>query len=324
MSLKKAVDCIKRNKKFLITSHTNLEGDALGSELAFYNLVKKLGKSAVVINEDNLPYGYDFIPQKDKLIKYKDSLKGIKFDCFVVLDASDLTRTGEVYRLNLKAPKTVLNIDHHISNRWFGDINWVESTAASCSEMIYKLYKALRVPFDKDTALLLYTGIVTDTGSFRYSNTTSTTHKAVSELLKFKLNIPQIYKSVYENIPFEDMQLLSRILPAMKPEAGGRIIWFQIKQEMLRNKKLCFDLSEQILTFGRAIKGAEVVALFKENLGAKNEIRINLRSQGKVDVNKIAQLFGGGGHKTASGATVKGSTIDQVRRRVLAKIKENL
>lgn len=324
MSLKKAVACVKRNKKFLITSHTNLEGDALGSELAFYNLVKKLGKSAVVVNEDNLPYGYDFIPHKDKLIKYKDNLRGIKFDCFVVLDASDLTRTGEVYRLNLKAPKTVLNIDHHISNRWFGDINWVEPTAASCSEMIYKLYKAMHVPFDKDTALLLYTGIVTDTGSFRYSNTSSMTHKAASELLKFKLDVAQIYKSVYENIPFEEMKLLSRILPGMKREAGGRIIWFQIKQDILKNKKLSFDLSEQLLTFGRAIKDAEVVVLFKENLGAKNEIRINLRSQGKVDVNKIAQLFGGGGHKTASGATVKGSTIDQVRRRVLAKIKENL
>lgn len=322
MSLKKVVDCVKKHKNFLITSHTNLEGDAFGSELAFFNLVRKLGKAATVINEDNLPYGYDFLPQKNKLIKYKDNLKGIEFDCFVALDCSDLSRTGEVYRLNSEK-KTILNIDHHISNRKFGNINWVEPHASSCSEMIYKLYNALRVPLDKDTAIFLYTGILADTGSFRYSNVSSFTHRAVSELLKFNLDVPRIYKSVYENIPFEDMKLLGKILPGMRRDVKGRIVWFQVKQNILRNKKLSFDLSEHILSFGRAVKDAQVVVLFKENLGVKNEIRVNLRSQGKVDVNMIAQLFGGGGHKTASGATIHGK-IDDVRRRVLAKIKENL
>lgn len=322
MSLRKAIACIKNHKKFLITSHTNLEGDALGSELAFYNLIKKLGKDAMVINEDTLPYGYEFLPLKDKLIKFRNNLKGIEFDCFVVLDCSDLNRTGEVYRLN-SAHKPVLNIDHHISNRKFGDINWIAQDASSCSEMIYRLYKSMRIPLDKDAATLLYAGIVTDTGSFRYVNTTAFTHKAVSELLRSKLDVPQIYKNVYENIPLQDMKLLAKILPGIKSDAGGKIIWFQIKQDMLRNKKLSFDLSEHILSFGRAIKGVEAVALFKENLGVKNEIRVNLRSQARTDVNKIAQFFGGGGHKTASGATVRGK-IDNVRRRVLAKIKENL
>lgn len=322
MSLKKVVACVKNHKNFLITSHTNLEGDALGSELAFYNLLKKLGKTATVINEDSLPYGYNFFPQKNKLIKYKDNLKNIEFDCFVALDCSDLNRTGEVYRLNSEK-KTILNIDHHISNQKFGDINWVEPHASSCSEMIYKLYKALRLPLDRDTAILLYTGILTDTGSFRYSNVTSFTHKAVSQLLKFKLDIPHIYRSIYENIPFADMQLLTRILPGIKQEAKGRVVWFQVKRDMLRNKKLSFDLSEHVLSFGRAIKDAQVVVLFKENLGVKNEIRVNFRSQGNVDVNKIAQFFGGGGHKTASGATIHGR-LDDIRRRVLAKIKENL
>lgn len=322
MSLKKVVACVKKHKKFLISSHTNLEGDALGSELAFYHLLKKLGKKAVVVDEDSLPTGYEFLPCQDKLIQYRDNLKDIDFDCFAVLDCSDLNRTGEVYKLNSKA-RTVLNIDHHISNVKFGDVNWIEPHASSCSEIVYKLYKAMRVPLDRDAALLLYVGIMTDTGSFRYSNVTSFTHRAVSELLKFGLDIPQIYKSINENIPFEEIQLLGKILPSMKREARGRIIWFQIRGDMLRRKKLSFDLSEHILTFGRAVKGAEAVVLFKENLGAKNEIRLNFRSQGKVDVNKIAKFFGGGGHKTASGATVHGS-IDSVRKRVLAKIKESL
>lgn len=322
MSLKKAVACVKRYKNFLIASHMNLEGDAIGSELAFYRMLKKFGKGATIINEDDLPYGYDFLPGKNNMNKFKKGMKGVRFDCFVVLDCSDLKRTGEVYRMNTDN-KPILNIDHHISNQRFGDINWVEPNASSCSEMIYKLYKKLRLPLDREAALFLYTGILTDTGSFRYPNTSSFTHKAVSELLKYELGIPQIYKHIYENIPLQDMKLLSRILPNMRIGVGGKIASFQIKQNMLKNKKVSFDLTEHILSFARAIKNVEVAVLFKENLGVKDEVRINLRSQGRADVNKIAQFFGGGGHKTASGATVSGK-IDQVRRKVLAKIKESL
>ncbi|MDD4980394.1 MAG: bifunctional oligoribonuclease/PAP phosphatase NrnA [Candidatus Omnitrophica bacterium] len=321
MSLKKVIACIRRNKAFLITSHTNMEGDALGSELAFYQLLKKLNKSAVIVNEDNLPPEYIFLPRKEKIIKYRDNLTPVRFDCFVTLDCSDLSRTGEVYRLN-RVKKPILNIDHHISNNNFGGVNWVEPKASSCSEMVYKLYQAMRVPLDVHSATALYTGIVADTGSFRYSNTSAFTHKAVSKLLKFKLDIPGIYKHIYEDIPYEDMKLLSKILPGMRREAEGKLIWFEVRQKMLR-KTFSFDISEYILSFGRAIKGAEVVVLFKENLGVKDEIRMNFRSQGKVDVNKIAQCFGGGGHKTASGATTHGR-IDDVRRKVLAKIRENL
>ena len=119
------------------------------------------------------------------------------------------------------------------------------------------------------------------------------------------------------------MKLLADILPNMKRLAKGKIVWFQIRHDMLKHKKLSFDLSEHVLSFGRTIKGAEVVVLFKENLGVKDEIRINLRSNGAVDVNKVAKCFGGGGHKTASGATVHGK-IDAVRRKVLAKIRESL
>jgi len=320
--LKKVVACIKRYKNFLITSHTNLEGDALGSELAFYRMLKKLGKGAVIINEDDLPYGYGFLPGKNSIKKFKKGMKKARFDCFVTLDCSDLKRTGEVYRMNIDN-KPVLNIDHHISNGRFGDINWVEPHASSCSEMIYKLYKKLRLPLDRDTALLLYVGILTDTGSFHYPNTASFTHKAVSELLRYNLDIPQIYKNIYENVPLEDIKLLSRILPHMRISAGGKLAWFQIKRNMLKKGRLSFDLTENLLGFVRTIKDVEVAVLFKENLGVKDEIRVNLRSQGKIDVNKIASFFGGGGHKTASGATVRGK-IDQVRRKVLAKIEEAL
>jgi len=322
VGLKEVVKCVKRNKYFLITAHTNLEGDALGAELAFCRILKKLGKSGTIVNEDELPGGYTFLPDTGKIKKYKPNLKGVRFDCFVVLDCSDLKRTGEVYRMSA-ANKTVLNIDHHISNEKFGDVNWVEPHCSSCCEMVYRLYKKLGLALDRNAAVFLYTGMLADTGSFRYSNTAASTHQTVAELLRYNLDVPQIYKKIYEDVPFADMQLLARILPRMKRQAGGRIIWFQVKKDMLKNKSFSFDLSEHILSFGRAVKGAEAVVLFKENLGVKDEIRVNFRSQGKVDVNKVAAYFGGGGHKTASGATIHGR-LDKVRREVLAKIQEAL
>jgi len=322
LSLKKAVELIRKSKSFLISAHTNPEGDALGSELAFYWLVKKLGKEAVIVNEDSVPPECEFMPGINNIRRYKNERQKLNFDCFVTLDSSDLKRTGEVYRLNY-SNNPILNIDHHISNSKFGDANWVDPKASSCSELIYRLYRKMKVRIDKDTALVLYTGILTDTGSFRYSNTSAFTHRAVAELLELGVNVPEVYKYAYENIPFDDMKILFKSLTAIKKDAKGKVIWFEIPHNLLKNKKLSFDLAEQLLTFGRAIRGVEVVVLFKENLGTKKEIRVNLRSQGKVDVNKIASFFGGGGHKAAAGATVHGK-IDIVRRKVLAKIKKFL
>lgn len=322
MGLKKVIAALKRHKNFLITTHTNPEGDALGSELAIYRLVKSMGKHAIIINEGATPYGYDFLPGINKIKPFSQRLEDIKFDAVIIVDCSEIKRCGQVVKLNLSA-KTIINIDHHISNTKFGEVNWIEPYASSCAEMIYKLYKKLHLTLNRDSAMPLYVGILTDTGSFHYANTTNFTHKAVSELLKYNLNVAGIYQSLYENIPFEDMKLLIRILPTIRLKAKGRIVYFQILRHLLREKKISFDLTENVLNFGRVIKGVEVVVLCKENLG-KDEVRVNLRSQSpKVDVNKIARFFGGGGHKAASGCTIKGR-IEVVRKKVLAKVSESL
>lgn len=335
MSPEKVIACIKSNKHFLITTHLNLEGDALGSEIAFFRLLKSMGKQASIINQDSTPPEYNFLPGINKIKKFlprrrrripqkagEKNYRNTKFDCFAILDCSDLRRCGDVAKINIDN-KPILNIDHHISNERFGDVNWIEPNASSTAEMIYKLYRKLHLPIDRNTAIALYVGILTDTGSFHYPNTNSLTHRVVSDLLRFNLNIAQIYKNIYENIPFEGMKLLSRILPTMTLVLKGKVVWFQIKQDLLKKHKgIFFDLTEHVLNFARAIKDTEVAVIFKENLGAKQEVRVNLRSQGKIDVNRIARFFGGGGHKTASGATVRGK-IEDVRLRVLNKIKES-
>ena len=321
MALKEICASIKKFNNFLITAHTNLEGDALGSELAFYALIRKLGKQGTILNEDGIPYGHDFLPGVKKIRKLDNRSARIKFDCLVVLDCADLKRTGDVWRLN-KDSKPILNIDHHISNQGFGDVHWVDSRASSCSEMIYRIYKQIRLPISKPEAVAMYTGMMTDTGSFRYSNTGSFTHQAVAELLKLGINVPLIYRYVYENLALDETKLLIKLLPKINFSGQGKIAYFKLKHGMIKDGVVSMDLGDQLLSFARAIKGVEVVALFKEKLAAK-QVRINLRSQGKVDVNKIAAIFSGGGHKTAAGCTVHGG-INQVIKKVLASIQRVL
>ncbi|MDD2703182.1 MAG: bifunctional oligoribonuclease/PAP phosphatase NrnA [Candidatus Omnitrophica bacterium] len=321
MSMQKAVECIRQNSDFLITTHMNPEGDAIGSQLSLFRLLKALGKNVIAVNEDPLPYGYDFLPGVNVIRKFRKNRENFKFDVFVTVDCSDLRRPGEVHLLNT-GHKPVLNIDHHVSNEQFGAVNWVKPEASCCAEMIYELYGKFRVPVDRDTALLLYVGILTDTGSFHYSNTTAFTHRVVSDLMRYDLNITKIYKDIYESVPFRDMRLLAEILPTMNRMLGGKVLWFQVSKDTVkRHKKICFDLSEHILSFGRSVKGTEVVLLFKENPGGEKEVRVNFRSQGNIDVNKIAGFFNGGGHKTAAGATVRG-TLESVAGRVLNKVRE--
>jgi len=322
VGLKEICAGIKKYDNFLITAHTSLEGDALGAELAFYALIRKLGKRGVILNEDGIPYGHDFMPGVRKIRRLNSRSPYIKFDCMVVLDCADLKRTGEVWRLN-KYNKPVLNIDHHISNKGFGSLHWIDPHASSCSEMIYCIYKQMRLPIDKPEAICMYTGMMTDTGSFRYSNTSSFTHQAVAELLKFNINVPLIYRYVYENFALAETKLLIKLLPKINFSAQGEIAYFKLRKDLLKDSVISMDLGDQLLSFARAIKGVEVVALFRESLKGDNRVRINLRSHGKVDVNKIAALFGGGGHKSAAGCTPRGE-INRIIKEVLASIRQVL
>ena len=322
LNLKKVAQEVRKHKSFLITAHTSPEGDAIGAELAFYHLLKRLGKRAVVVNEDPTPVEYNFFPGREHIVVYSPKLENIDFDCMVVLDCSDLNRTGQVHKLN-KYNKPVINIDHHISNDNFGTVSLVDAKASSASEIVFSLFKEMHVPIEKDSALLLYVGMMTDTGSFRYSNTSGYTHKVAGELMRFDFDVRQIYRNIYENIPYFDMQFLIKTLSKVHLVANGRIGWVEIPAKLLRHKKLSFDLSDHILSFVRSIKDIQAVALFRENLGSHKEIRVNLRSSGKVDVNKVAQAFGGGGHRAASGCTIVGKLSD-VRRKVIAKLRQSL
>ena len=322
MSLKNASECIRKNFSFVITAHTSPEGDALGAELALYNLLEKLGKQAVIINEEAFPQEYSFLTAVKKIKRFNPGLIGIKFDCFAVVDCSDLSRCGEVSRLNT-GNKTVMNIDHHISNSRFADVNWVDPHASSASEMVYALFKQMRIPLDKETAKLLYVGILTDTGSFHYSNTTSNTHRVAAQLLRYGLDVARIYKEAYSNVPFSEMKLLGKALSSIRRDPSGKVAWLCLKNSPGGLGGKPFDLSEYLLGLMRSIKGIEVAVLFRDGFRKKGEVRVNLRSEGRLDVNKIAGCFLGGGHRTASGCTIAGRR-EEVINRVLGKIRERI
>lgn len=319
MSLKKIIKKIKENNSFLIAAHLNPEADALGSQLALRALLLRLGKKVQIVNEDSVPAEYRFLPAVRSVKKLK-AQKIIGFDAFIVLDCSDLGRCRKVSNAAAQA-KVIINIDHHLSNDYFGDINWVDCNASSASEMIYELYKKMKVPLNRNIALCLYAGIMTDTGSFRYPNTTVRSLRIAADLLRYGLKPDKIYNKIYQNLSLSEARIIRLIIDTMNTDATGKIVWFKVKKSLCGSLPLSYTLVEHILDFGRMIKDADAVVLFKENSN-KGAIRVNLRSK-KTDVNKIAAAFGGGGHKNASGATITGS-LNNVESKVIRKIKQQL
>ncbi len=299
----------KQNKVFLVSAHISLEGDALGSELAMASLLRRLGKKVIVLNQDEVPAEYSFMPGLDSI---KHGIISPYYDVGVLVDCSDMSRIGKAAKA-FKKGRLLLNIDHHISNTMFGDINWVKPNASCASEMVYELFKALNVKINKNEAICLYTGILADTGSFKYSATSSFTHLAASELLKHNLDVYGIYRHIHESLDIHTVKALGAIIDTLKVAQKGKLAWLEVKNALIKKEPRLSEMTDDIIHFARAIKGVEVALLFKE-IKARSEVRVNLRSSGKVDVNKLAGKFGGGGHKMASGCTLKGSLKDVVNR----------
>ena len=310
---------IREHKCFLISSHVNVEPDALGSELAFASLLKKLGKSVRIVNDEATPARYKFMPGSD-LITCRQ-VANFNPDVAVVLDASDLNRIGRVRKL-IEPDTTIVNIDHHISNSNFGHCNIVDKDASSACEIVYEIFSYFKIRLGPQEALNLYAGILTDTGSFHYSNTRSRTFQIAARLLKFNLDVNKIYRQVYRIEAIFHVHLLGRLLQEAKTALDGEVIYLCVTKGLPVSEATVRDLSEEALNILRLIVGAKVFVLFRM-LGDRKHVRINLRSHCHVDVNKVAKVFNGGGHMRAAGATVKG-TLMSARKAVFREIKKYL
>lgn len=314
------IEAIKKHKRFLVTAHVNLEGDSLGSQLAMKELLEALGKQAFIVDNDPVPEHYKFLPRAGEVSN--DINKNLKFDAMLVLDCPTLRRIGRVRDL-ISKNKFVINIDHHISNERFGDVNWVYPNASSAGEMVYRLFKNMGVPLTKEVALYLYIAILTDTGSFNYDNTSSVTHEIAGELLGYGLEPALVSERVYDQRSVADLKLLGLVLSTLKVSKEGGVAYLVITRKMLKDTGVDVSRSEGFINYARSIESARVAVLFREDPKDKARISVSFRSKGEVDVNSLASCFGGGGHIKASGCTIEG-TLNEAKKKVLAKVKEVL
>ncbi len=319
MSFLPILKIFKKYKTFIVATHINPDPDALASQLAIALYLKSLGKKVFAVGEDVVCARYAFLPGAS-MIKKIDPRKKILYDAAVVVDCGDLGRTGAVKKLfNPDCP--VINIDHHITNDFFGTVNHVVPNASSTAEIIYDLFESLKFQIDKKIAALLYLGIMTDTGSFRFENTTSRTHQVVSRLLKFNLPVNAFYQRLYETVLVSDLHGFTKLISKFESHFNGQVVTIKLRRKLVEKFSQEFDLRDKIFHHLRTIKGVEVVAIFTEH--GKNKTRVNLRSLGKVDVARLAAAYQGGGHRRASGCVVH-ANLEHAQQNILSDLKKIL
>ena len=290
---------IKAHKTFVVTMHVNPDPDALGAALAMTLFLRSLGKRVELINEGPCPSWLRFMPQSRSCKPFKAScVKKTRPEVMIVVDCGDIRRIGQVAQLTGPGVK-IINIDHHVTNTFFGDQNLVQAEQSSTSEILYGFLKAARCKFTRDIAVLLYLGILTDTGSFGFDCTSAHTHQVIAALLKFDLPVGELYRQVYETMPKKELKSFLSLMNTLTLHHDDKVACLTITQKQAAKFSDGFDLKDKIFGFLRAVKGIEVIMILTEQ--EKKKTRLNFRSRGKVDVARFASRFNGGGHRNASG-----------------------
>lgn len=315
MILNDMLDSIREAEKIAIVTHVSPDGDGIGCITALYKAMNKLRKDVSIFIDDDIPEIYRFVPYTDKITKPFD----ISVDLLIAVDCADSDRMGKAKELLRKVPKSI-NIDHHISNTLYATMNYVDTNAASSSEIVYQLIKILGIDLDQEIAECLYVGVVTDTGHFMYGSTTSFTHEVAGDLINNGASVDKISNIIFHNIKYEKLKLIGRVIDNMELYFGGKVAYMEIlKDDFLKTNTKLEDV-ENIINYGRDIDSVEIAIMLVEK---DDFVKGSLRSKKYVDVNKLAKEFGGGGHVRASGFLVKGS-INDVKEKILDLIKSEV
>ena len=309
---KETVEAICSAQRIVVASHVNPDGDSLGCTLALAHVLHALGKDVVAISTDGVPEIYSFLPRTDWI---ETVTARRDFELAIVVDAGALDRAGKSQLETLRSAPTLINIDHHVGDVPFGDIQVVDSTAAATAELIYGLIRALNVAANrelmtKEIAECLMTGLITDTGSFRFMNVTPHTFYLAAKLQKWGALPAPIAELVFENRSFPSLKLLGRALASLQVTDDGLISWATVSAQDFADLNATDVETEGIVNHVRSVRGAAIGVLFREVPG-KN-VRISLRAREGADVNRIAAVFGGGGHRLAAGCSVDLSLCDAV------------
>jgi len=316
------VDIINGGKKFIITTHLFSEGDAIGSELALKRFLCGLNKDTIIVNNEALPSVYRcFDPDKD--VKFLKS-KGVNinlddFDAIFIVDVADWSQLGDFADMIKASRITKICIDHHPTNSGFTDINVIDKDASSAGELIFDLITYMHGEITLEVATPLYLSIATDTGWFKFSNTSPKALKVCSDLIKAGVKSEIIYEKLYQNKHLSYLKLLNLTLGTLRSECNGQLVWAKMTREMIKSSGVEFVDTDVIIDLIRAVNEVEVVVIFRE-LGER-KTKVSFRSKHTVDVSKLASDFGGGGHVRAAGASLD-EPIDTVIGNVVTAAKE--
>lgn len=298
-----------------VGGHQNPDGDAVGACFAFAYALQKEGKNVCVVLEQ-FSKKYDMVAEKE-LILHPEKYDSIVFDAFVALDSGDKERLGQAKAIFDRARQKI-NIDHHISNSYFGDYNYVDSDASSTSEIVYRYLRDNGV-LNQKIASALYAGILYDTAGFRHSSTSPATFSAAAELTTYSIPANKIYTTLFDNKTFSELKLLGRAFEKAEKYFDGNVIYTFLTQQDIQQ---CHGTSKEVDSVVNLIKGVEniKIACFIYQKG-ENEVKASFRCEDGYDVCKLAQNFGGGGHVKAAGCTIY-SSIEQAWQEIQSKIAE--
>jgi phosphoesterase RecJ-like protein len=289
----------------------------MGSMLALYSILSLNNKSVDMFIDDVLPERYSFLPFFQSIKPFSASKN---YDCLFALDCGDPERLGKCKELISKAT-VVVNIDHHISNYMYGTVNLLETNASSTGEILYDIFAENNYEINKDTAICLYTSILTDTGGFKYSNTTSKTLNVAGELIDTGIDFSEIYSIVYDRKSIGQVKLMSRVISTLDLALDNRVALLSLFPSMLKECGAKEEDASEFINISRDIDGVEVAVFIKEK--ASELFRISLRSKSKVDVRRISERFGGGGHVRAAGCTIEGN-YEKVKIMLIDEIKKHM
>ncbi len=286
--------------------HFDPDGDSVGASIALASALASNGQKTVVVSRDPVPGMFEFLPGAREVV----ALSGFHgdFDTLVLVDQSDPGRSG--LPAQDVAGKTVINIDHHLSNSGFGHAYYVNRRASASCEMVYHILRDMGIALTTELATLLYTGILTDTGAFRYDNTTSACLRVASALVRAGARPAELARRIYETRTLPNLRLVGQALAGLELSDCGRVCWTVLTQQMLSSAGAQDDEGEGIVSYTRMVKGVEVGLIFKETRDGKT--KVGLRSKECVDVAAIASRHGGGGHARAAGFTFDGPAREAI------------
>jgi phosphoesterase RecJ-like protein len=311
-------DEIRKRRRFVLSSHVRPDGDAIGSQLAMAYALRYLGKEARIVNRDAAPSPLAVFPGVGD-IEIADRVDD-PGDAVIVMECGDLGRTG-VQGLERAF---VINIDHHLGNSMYGAVNWFDSTAAACGEMVFDLIAELGVPLTREIATHIYITILTDTGSFHFSSISPRTFDICRRCVEAGVNPPAVAGAIFDSNNLGRLKLFGAVLSKMELDATGRVATVYVTQKLADDCGGTYEDTEGIVNLPLTVKEIEAVAFFKE--AGPDDWRVSMRSKGDVDVNAIAKEFGGGGHKNASGCSATGK-FDELKglfeRKLLRQIEAN-